>query len=88
MHPCTFCYLLLLLCTKQRERGGGGGENDCTAHWAGADPSNCSVHSWSIGNLPYLFVHGLPARLTTEILRATVRTLPGRLSDLSVFHSE
>lgn len=37
----------------------------------GASVDNCTVHSWSIGNLAYLYVHGLPDRISITSLNAT-----------------
>ena len=37
----------------------------------GASVQNATVHTWSIGNVAYLFAHGLPRRITDAMLQAT-----------------
>ena len=46
-------------------------EGDVVLPFDGAQVSNCTVHSWSIGNLAYLFSHGLPERISHKMLEAT-----------------
>ena len=46
-------------------------EGDVVLPFDGASIENCTVHSWSIGNLAYLYPHGLPARINDTVLNAT-----------------